>query len=58
MPLLATAAPRCDRRPRHRSEILLQAVVRQIGAKSGYTIESHRLELYGLCPECQAENGA
>ncbi|HEY5520035.1 MAG TPA: Fur family transcriptional regulator [Candidatus Limnocylindrales bacterium] len=33
----------------------LQAVVQQIGAKSGYVIESHRLELYGLCPECQAD---
>ena len=36
----------------------LQAVVQQIGAKSGYVIESHRLELYGLCPECQEENPA
>jgi Fur family ferric uptake transcriptional regulator len=34
----------------------LQAVVQQIGARSGYRIESHRLELYGLCPECQREN--
>jgi len=33
----------------------LQAVVQQIGAKSGFAIESHRLELYGLCPECQAD---
>jgi Fur family transcriptional regulator, ferric uptake regulator len=32
----------------------LQAVVRQIGAQSGFLIESHRLELYGLCPECAA----
>ena len=30
----------------------LQAVVREIGAQSGYRIESHRLELYGLCPDC------
>ena len=34
----------------------LQVVVQQIGAESGFKIESHRLELYGLCPECQAEN--
>jgi Fur family ferric uptake transcriptional regulator len=31
----------------------LQAVVRDIGAHSGYHIENHRLELYGLCPRCQ-----
>jgi Fur family ferric uptake transcriptional regulator len=30
----------------------LQAVVREIGAQSGYRIESHRLELYGLCADC------
>ena len=35
----------------------LQAVVRQIGAQSGYRIEDHRLELYGLCPTCQREAG-
>lgn len=33
----------------------LQAVVREIGAKSGYRIDSHRLELYGICPNCQKE---
>src|SRR3954447_8247465 len=32
----------------------LQAVVRHIGAQSGFRIDSHRLELYGLCPNCQA----
>ena len=32
----------------------LQAVVRQIGDQSGYEIEAHRLELYGLCPNCRA----
>lgn len=30
----------------------LQSVVREIGAQSGFRIDSHRLELYGLCPEC------
>lgn len=34
------------------AEAGLQAVVREIGAQSGFRIESHRLELYGLCPEC------
>jgi Fur family ferric uptake transcriptional regulator len=36
----------------------LQAVVRHIGARSGYLIENHRLELYGLCPKCQREVSA
>jgi Fur family ferric uptake transcriptional regulator len=31
----------------------LQAVVREIGTHSGYRIESHRLEMFGLCPDCQ-----
>ena len=32
----------------------LQSVVRDIGDRTGFHIESHRLELYGLCPECAA----
>lgn len=29
----------------------LQSVVRQIERRSGYRIDAHRLELFGLCPE-------
>jgi len=38
----------------------LQEVVRQIGSRSGYRIDSHRLELFGLCPDCRpaAREGA
>jgi Fur family ferric uptake transcriptional regulator len=30
-----------------------QGVVREVGAQSGYRLDSHRLELYGTCPDCQ-----
>lgn len=31
----------------------LQSVVLNIGVQSRYRIDSHRLELYGTCPDCQ-----
>jgi Fur family ferric uptake transcriptional regulator len=30
----------------------LQSVVREIARRTGYRIESHRLELFGLCGDC------
>ena len=30
----------------------LQGAIARVGKQSGFVIESHRLELYGLCPEC------
>jgi len=35
----------------------LQSVVGEIGRLSGFQIDSHRLELFGLCPECQRSTG-
>lgn len=35
----------------------LAAVVARIAGETGYRISSHRLELFGLCPTCQAETG-
>jgi Fe2+ or Zn2+ uptake regulation protein len=32
----------------------LQAVVEDIGRRTGYAIEHHRLELFGLCPACRS----
>ena len=32
----------------------LAALVRSIGRRTGYRIDEHRLELYGLCTACQA----
>ncbi len=31
----------------------LQSVVDDVSRQTGFAIESHRLELYGLCPPCQ-----
>jgi len=31
--------------------------VLEIGRRSGYRIDRHRLELFGLCPSCQARQG-
>ena len=36
----------------------LSSVVREIAAQTGYTVDSHRLELFGLCPTCRAESAA
>jgi Fur family ferric uptake transcriptional regulator len=31
----------------------LEAVATAIGRETGYRVETHRLELFGLCPACQ-----
>jgi Fur family transcriptional regulator, ferric uptake regulator len=31
----------------------LQRVAAAIGLETGYRIDTHRLELFGLCPDCQ-----
>lgn len=32
----------------------LQRVVRRVGRQTGYRVDEHRLELFGLCPACLA----
>jgi len=33
----------------------LRAVVADIARRTGYRVDEHRLELFGLCPSCQAD---
>jgi Fur family ferric uptake transcriptional regulator len=32
----------------------LRTVVREVARRTGYRVDEHRLELFGLCPGCQA----
>jgi Fe2+ or Zn2+ uptake regulation protein len=32
----------------------MEGVAREILARTGYVVDSHRVELFGLCPECAA----
>jgi Fe2+ or Zn2+ uptake regulation protein len=32
----------------------LEQLAASLGAATGYRVETHRLELFGLCPDCQA----
>ena len=34
----------------------IEAVTREIQRRTGYVVDSHRIELFGLCPECAAKN--
>jgi Fe2+ or Zn2+ uptake regulation protein len=36
----------------------LGAVAREVARRTGYRVDEHRLELFGLCPACQDATGA
>ena len=36
----------------------LQAVVREVAERTGYRVDGHRLELYGICSDCRARASA
>lgn len=36
----------------------LRAVVDDIARRTGYVVDTHRLELFGTCPACQRRGGA
>lgn len=48
---------RCGR-AREVDDAGLAPIVSRIAAESGYLIDEHRLELFGLCPVCQADERA
>ena len=33
----------------------LRPVVRDVARRTGYRVDAHRLELFGLCPDCQVQ---
>ncbi len=35
----------------------LEAVAESIGRETGYRVDTHRLELFGRCPECREKDG-
>ena len=36
----------------------IERIARAIGRETGFRVETHRLELFGLCPNCQAKGGS
>jgi Fur family ferric uptake transcriptional regulator len=39
------------------ADLGLEAVAAAIGRETGYRVDTHRLELFGLCPECRENHG-
>jgi Fe2+ or Zn2+ uptake regulation protein len=35
----------------------LRSLIEDVTARTGYTVETHRLELFGVCPACRAAEG-
>jgi Fur family ferric uptake transcriptional regulator len=35
----------------------LRPVVREVARQTGFRVDDHRLELFGICPDCQAAAG-
>ncbi len=44
---------RCGRTADVVEDCGMSAVAREVGDRTGYRIDTHRLELFGICPACQ-----
>ena len=44
--------PRCGRAAEI-GDLGLGAIAREVARRTGYRVNEHRLELFGLCPDCQ-----
>lgn len=36
----------------------MESIAAEVDAMTGFTLDSHRIELYGLCPDCRSRGGA
>lgn len=45
----------CDRcgRSREVGDLGMETIADLVSARTGYSVDAHRVELYGLCPECR-----
>ena len=48
-----TSSARAARNTTEIGDIGLGAVAREVARRTGYRVDEHRLELFGLCPACQ-----
>jgi len=48
---------RCGRAVEFPGSSDLQALIQQVEASTGYRVDAHLLQLYGLCAECQEQEG-
>lgn len=40
------------------ADVGLSPVIRRVESETGYRIDTHRLEMFGICPDCRARSSA
>ena len=53
-PTTTTSSARAAAGPAEIDDAGLRSVVRDVARQTGFRVDDHRLELFGLCPDCQA----